>query len=254
VKFQTTEVLPRLAGATPEVIDGLCRRLLEDDSALVKEHAAAALGRLGHGAAAAGGPLLRAAQTGETTVRLEAIRAIAMIQPPETLAAFASGIKDADSTIRKVASAGWMIAPAIPEEVIPELVEALRDPEVQVRANAAHAIARLDELPAEAVPLLIACTSDASDGLRINAAMALKIAPPGKAVDEVMQHLIEDPNIRIRLIAASCILPAESDNTKAAAVLAEALNDSAPRVRKAAEELAESLKKPAETNLDSPTK
>ncbi len=250
VKFQTAEVLPKLAGAAPEVIDSLCR-LIEDDSALVKERAAAALGKLGHGASAAGGPLLRAAQTGEVSVRLEAIRAIAMIQPPETLAAFTSGIKDADSTIRKVASAGWMIATAIPEEVIPELVEALRDPEVQVRANAAHALARLDELPAEAVPLLIACTTDPSDGLRINAAMALKIAPPGKA-DEVMQHLIDDSNLRIRLIAASCILQADPDHVKAAAVLAEALDDPSLRVRKAAEELAASLKKSAEEAITEP--
>ena len=36
VKVQVTHVLPKLAGATPAVIDGLCRRLLEDDSVLVQ--------------------------------------------------------------------------------------------------------------------------------------------------------------------------------------------------------------------------
>ena len=54
VKVQVTKVLPRLAGATPEVIDGLCRRLLEDDSDWVQVYAALALGRLGPAAAAAG--------------------------------------------------------------------------------------------------------------------------------------------------------------------------------------------------------
>ena len=131
-----TKVLPKLAGATPAVIEGLCRRLLEDDSDWVQAHAALALGKLGPAAAAAGGPLLHAAQTGEVSVREQAMRAIAMIQPPETTQAFAAGLKDACGDIRMVASAGWMNAAAIPEEAIPALVEALRDPEVQVRANA----------------------------------------------------------------------------------------------------------------------
>ena len=211
VKVEVTKVLPKLAGATPAVIDGLCRRLLEDDSAWVQVHAALALGKLGPAAAAAGGPLLRAAQTGEVSVREQAMRAIAMIQPPETTQAFAAGLKDACGDIRKVASAGWMNAAAIPEEAIPALVEALRDPEVQVRANAAHALARLDAFPAEAIPLLIECTADANDGLRMNAAMALKLAPAG-AVAEVMQHLVADPNSRVRLIAASSLLAAEPGN------------------------------------------
>ena len=180
VKVEAIKVLTKLAGATPAVIDGLCRRLLEDDSALVQAHAALALGKLGPAAVAAGGPLLHAAQTGEVSVREQAMRAIAMIQPPETTQAFAVGLKDACADIRKMASAGWMNAAAIPDEAIPALVEALRDPEVQVRANAANALARLDAIPAAAIPLLIECTADANDGLRMNAAMALKLAPAGR--------------------------------------------------------------------------
>ena len=81
VKVEVTRVLPRLAGATPAVIDGLCRRLLEDDSAWVQVHAALALGLLGPAAAAAGGPLLRAARIGDVGVREQAMRAFALIQP-----------------------------------------------------------------------------------------------------------------------------------------------------------------------------
>jgi HEAT repeat protein len=240
VKVEVTKVLPKMAGATAAVIDGLCRRLLEDDSAWVQVHAAMALGKLGASAVAAGGPLLRAAKTGEVGVREQAIRAIAMIQPPETAEALATGLKDACGDIRMVASAGWMKAAAISEEAIPALIEALRDPEVQVRANAAHALARLDPLPPEAVPLLIECTTDAYDGLRMNAAIALKLAPASE-VGEVMQHLVSDPNSRVRLIAASSLLSVEPGNTKAGAVLLEALEDPALRVRKAALELVESL-------------
>jgi HEAT repeat protein len=240
VKVEVTRVLPRLAGATPAVIDGLCRLLLEDDSAWVQVHAALALGKLGPSAAVAGGRLLRAVQTGEVSVREQAMRALATIQPPETTQAFAAGLKDACGDIRMVASAGWMKAAAIPEEVIPALVEALRDPETQVRANAAHALARLDTLPAAAVPVLIRCTADANDGLRMNAALALQLAPAA-AVGEVMQHLIADPNSRVRLIAAGSLLSVDPAHARAGAVLVEALADPALRVRKAALDLVESL-------------
>ena len=174
------------------------------------------------------------------SVREQAMRAIAMIQPPETTEAFAAGLKDACGDIRRVASAGWMNATAISEEAIPALVEALRDPEVQVRANCAHALARLDAIPAAAIPLLIECTADANDGLRMNAAMALKLAPAAAVID-VMQHLVADPNSRVRLIAAGSLLAAEPGNTMAGAVLVEALEDPVLRVREAALDLLDSL-------------
>jgi HEAT repeat protein len=240
VKVEVTKVLPKLAGATPKVIDGLCQRLLEDDSDWVQVYAALALGKLGPAAANAGGPLLRAAQTGEVNVREQAMRAIAMIQPPETTLAFVAGLKDACGDIRRVASAGWINATTISEEAIPALVEALRDPELQVRSNAAHALSRLDAIPAAAIPLLIECTADANDGLRMNAANALKLAP-ARAVIQVMQTLLADPNSRVRLIAAGALLAAEPGHVMAGEVLVEALEDSVPRVREAAQALLESL-------------
>ena len=240
VKVEVTKVLPKLAGATPAVIDGLCRRLLEDDSDWVQVYSALALGQLGRAAGVAGGPLLHAVQNGVVSVREQAMRAIAKIQPPETAEAFAAGLKDVCGDVRMVASAGWMNATAIAEQAIPALVEALGDPEVQVRANCAHALARLDAIPAAAIPLLIECTADADDGLRMNAAMALRLAPAG-AVLEVMQRLVADPNSRVRLIAAGSLLSAESSNTNAGIVLMEALEDPALRVREAAHELLESL-------------
>ena len=104
----------------------------------------------------------------------------------------------------------------------------------------AHALARLDVIPAAAIPLLIECTADANDGLRMNAARALKLAP-AEAVIEVMQHLVADPNSRVRLIAASSLLVAEPGNTLAGAVLVESLEDPVLRVREAALVLLDSL-------------
>jgi HEAT repeat protein len=222
------------------VIDGLCRRLLDDGNDWVQVYAALALGKLGKPAAAAGPALLRAAQTGEMSVRGQALRAIAMIQPPETPQALAAGLKDACGEVRRVASAGWMNATSILDEAIPDLVEALRDPEVQVRTNCALALARLDTIPNLAIPLLIECTADANDGLRMSAARALERAPVAAVID-VMQRLITDPNSRIRLIAAGTLLSSEPRNTSAAAVLVEALADPVLRVREAASVLLDSL-------------
>ena len=230
VKVEVTRVLPKMAGATPEVIDGLCRHLLEDDSVLVQAHAALALGKLGSAAVKAGVPLLHAAKTGEVSVREQAMRAIAMIQPPEATEAFTVGIKDASTDVRVLASAGWMNAETVPAEAVPALIDGLRDPEVRVRANAANAMARLITIPVEAISLLIDCASDPNDALRRNAAMALKQAPP-EAVAEIMEHLTADPNLHVRLTAASSLLSREANDANAGAVLVEALAQPASRVR-----------------------
>jgi HEAT repeat protein len=240
VKAEAARALPRLAGAAPAVVEALCRRLQADGSAWVQEHVALALGKLGPGADAAGEALLRAAQTGEAGVRERAMRALALIQPPQAPAAFAAGLGDASAEVRKIASGGWMKQVTIPEEAIPGLVAALTDPEVQVRANAAHALARLDALPAEAVPRLLECAADASDGLRINAVMALTRAPATVPAG-VMAQLIEDTNSRVRLMAAGSLLASDAGHVKAATALREALSDPALRLRRAAVDLVESL-------------
>jgi HEAT repeat protein len=168
------------------------------------------------------------------------MRAIAIVQPPQITEAFAAGLKDASAHIRKIASGGWFKAASIPESMIPALVEALSDPETPVRANAARALAQFEDLPAEAVPPLLDCTADASDAVRMNATMALRRAS-GNLVVQAMHHLLEDPNPRIRLVAASSLLGADADNARASSVVIEALSNPAPRVRKAGLELLESL-------------
>jgi HEAT repeat protein len=206
----------------------------------MRETAAQALGPLGPAAAGAGAALLRAARTGEVAVREEALRAVAMIQPPEAAEAFTGGMTDASPEVRKVASAGWMKAAEIPEAAVPVLVEALRDPEVQVRANAAHALSRLEPLPAEAVPLLTECAADPNDGLRLNAVVALRGAPAG-AGGEILHRLVEDPNSRIRLIAAGAVLAGDPTDAAAAAVVSAALSDPALRLRQVGLDVVTSL-------------
>jgi HEAT repeat protein len=202
----------------------------------VQGAAALALARIGPGAAAAGPALLRLAQTGDAGVREQAMRALVMIQPPEAGAGFESGLTDPVPEVRVVASAGWIKAASVPVTAALALAEALRDPEQQVRANVAHALARFEELPPAVVPTLRECAGDPNDGLRLNAVLALRLAPPG-AVADLMEHLLSDPNVRVRLVAAGAVLGADPANAQAAAVVVAATDDPNPRVRQAVEDL-----------------
>ncbi|MDY3563452.1 HEAT repeat domain-containing protein [Gemmata sp. JC673] len=236
VKVQVCETLSKWVQATDPVVDGLCEALTADDSDWVQAAASQALARLGAAAVNAGAALLRAARTGEAGVREQAMRALAMIQPPEGAEAFTSGMSDPEAPVRLVASAGWMRAAEVPESAGSALVEALHDPETQVRANAAHALARLAALPPGAVLPLRECLSDPNDGLRLNAALALRLAEVAE-VSDLMLDLLDDPNVRVRMVAAGAVLGSNPANTRAAAVVHAAADDPSPRVRQAVEEL-----------------
>jgi HEAT repeat protein len=249
VKLRVIRVLANRVGATKPVIEGLCHRLLEDDSTWMQEQAGLGLTRLGRAAVSAGPALLRAAQTGEAGVREQAMKALAVIQPPEAAQAFTVGLKDPDPSVRMIASAGWMKANEIPADAVGALVEALRDPEIPVRANAAHALSRIEQLPPAAIPTLIEATSDPSDNLRLNAALALRNAPL-TATAKVMEGLLEDGNPRVRLLAAGALLSADRANDRARAVAEACRDDPSPRVRRAAEEVLKSAPPPSATPAD----
>jgi HEAT repeat protein len=117
----------------------------------------------------------------------------------------------------------------------------LKRPVATVSASVVKsALARLHELPPEAVPLLLECLADPSDGLRLNAVLALENAPP-EEVGPALDQLLDDPNLRVRLIAAGRVLAADPADARAAAAVAEALAAPAPRLRSAALALIETL-------------
>jgi HEAT repeat protein len=240
VKVKVVQVLPRLCGPRTELIDGLCDLLSKNDSPLVQTSAALALGKMGPAAAAAGPILLHMAQTGEESLREQAMRAIAMVQPSEIAQAFAIGIRDSSPHIRMVASAFWIKSEKVPEEAVAALVDSLRDPEIQVRINAAQALSRLEQLPSKAIALLVTCTEDANDNLRLHAAVALQKAPPA-AVSKTMRTLVADPNIRVRLIAAGNLLTSQGMLPAGVSIVKESLADASASVRNAAMQLIESL-------------
>lgn len=238
VKFRSIAALARVAGPLPEVIDGLCRRLTDDGSVWVRETAAQHLGALGAPAASAGPALLRAARTAEEALREQAVRALILIRPPELEEALTGAMTDPSPAVRKVATAGWMKADAVPGAAVAVLVEALRDPEVQVRANAAHALGRLDALPPAAVPGLTECAAHPNDGLRLNAAVALRNAPNATST---LAGLIGDPNSRVRLIAAGAVLARTPDDAPATQAVVAALSDPSLRLRQVGFEVVAAL-------------
>jgi HEAT repeat protein len=177
-------------------------------------------------------------------VREQAMRALVMIQPPEAKEGFTLGLIDPVPEVRLVASAGWIKAASVPSDVVPALIQALRDPETHVRANVAFALGRLDALPSEAVPALRECAADPNDGLRLNASVTLQLAPIG-VVSDLMSHLLNDSNVRIRLVAARAILVQIPQDPLATAVVLAACNDPSPRVRQATAELSALFNLPA---------
>ena len=236
VKIQVCEILSKWPGASLSVVEGLCSALAEDDSDWVQASASQALARIGPIAKSSGPALVKAAQTGEVGVREQAMRALVMIQPPEAAEAFAAGLADPVADVRLIASAGWMKAAEVPASAGPALFDALRDPEPQVRANAAHALARLEVLPIGAMAALRECAGDSNDAIRLNASLALRLAPSDETAD-LMDHLLDDPNVRVRLVAAGYVLSTDPASTRAAAVVTAAADDPSPRVQQAIEEL-----------------
>ena len=78
------------------------------------------------------------------------------------------------------------------------------------------------------------------DDLRMNAALALGKAPPARTA-EMFAQLIEDPDPRIRLIAARSVLSQDAADAGAVAVVKAGLTDPVLKVRQAALDLIESL-------------
>ena len=143
VRLHATTVLPRLMGATAEVIEVLCRRL-QDDIDVVQVQAALALGDLGPVAAAAAESLLHAATTAGTAVREQSRKAIVLIRASETL----------------VSMNGTTWNPA--------LVEALREIEQQPSTC-------LDETTDPDVPMIVIASLNSEGGQTYDAPITLGI-------------------------------------------------------------------------------
>lgn len=202
--------------------------LLQDPDSSTQRKAVEAL-RLGFGAQAV--PVLnRAVETGGPSVRIEAIRALAQIQPPapETIATLSKAMRDTDTAIQRAAAAALGDVGAVST-----LAQALKDPDKDVRRNAVRPLRRVvirggssrDPAATKAVVAALAdALKDPDGGVRRAAASSLG-ALGSAAVDAIpglaATTMDSDPSVRNATIDAL----ARIGSPAAVPVLVQALKD-----------------------------
>ena len=203
--------------------------LLQDTDPSTQRTAVEAL-RLGFGAQAVP-VLIRASEKGGPSVRLEAIRALAQIQPPapETITTLSQAMRDTDPAIQRAAAAALgdlgavsVLAqalkdpdkdvrrnavrplrrvvirdrsssdPAATKAVVAALADALKDPDREVRRAAASSLGTLGPAAADALPGLAATTMDSDPSVRNATIEALGRMGSPAAVPVLVQAL-KDP-------------------------------------------------------------
>ena len=138
---------------------------------------------------------------------------------------------------------GCKKAGRVPDDGWDAVVEALRDPDIRVRTTIASLLGRLDPVPPSAIPGLAENAAAGDDGLRLAAAVALRAAGPAApaAPAAVLDDLLRDATLRVRLAAASAVLANNSDPPEAHNAVREALADANPRIRELGHALVEPL-------------
>ena len=201
--------------------------LLQDTDPSTQRTAVEAL-RLGFGAQAVP-VLIRASEKGGPSVRLEAIRALAQIQPPapETITTLSQAMRDTDPAIQRAAAAALgdlgavsVLAqalkdpdnnvrrnavrplrrvvirdrsdPAATKAVVAALADALKDPDGAVRRAAASSLGALGPVAADAIPSLATTTMDSDPSVRNATIEALGRMGSPAAVPVLVQAL-KDP-------------------------------------------------------------
>jgi HEAT repeat protein len=175
--------------------------------------------------------LNRAVETGGPSVRIEAIRALAQIQPPapETIATLSKAMRDADPAIQRAAAAalgdvgavsvlaqalkdpdkdvrrnavrplrrvvtrgGSSGDPAATKAVVAALADALKDPDAGVRRAAASSLGALGPVAVDAIPGLAATTMDSDLSVR-NATIEALGRMGSPAAVPVLVRALKDP-------------------------------------------------------------
>jgi HEAT repeat protein len=199
--------------------------LLQDPDPSAQRKAVEAL-RLGFEVQAV--PVLnRAVETGGPSVRIEAIRALAQIQPPapETLATLSKAMRDTDPAVQRAAAAALGDVGAVSA-----LAEALKDPNKHVRRNAVRPLRRvvIRDRSATATRAVVTALADAlkdpDGGVRRAAASSLGAIGP-EAVDAIpaLAATTMDPDTSVRNATIEAL--GRIGSPAAVPVLVQALKD-----------------------------
>ena len=231
VAIRAMQALHKFETYPEAAIEAVTQRLNGNQDSHVQSVAALTISRMGSIAAQAGDELARIALSGDAEVREAAMRALAVLQLPESVGAFVAGLRDDEAEVRKIASAGLLKANKVPDDDVATVIEALRDPETRVRTNAATVIGRMEPIPNQAIPYLIesAVESD-DDGLRLAATLALRNADSAVPPD-IMRRLLQDKNQRVQLAAATALLHTDAADALVETIIWTALVDTNWRVR-----------------------
>ena len=234
IAVRAMQALHQFQTYSEAAIEAVTLRLNGNQDSRVQSAAALTLSRMGSTAAQSGDELARLALAGDAEVREAAMRALAVLQLPESVGAFVAGLRDDEAEVRKIASAGLLKANQVPDDDVATVIEALRDPETRVRTNAATVIGRMDPIPSQAIPYLIesAVESD-DDGLRLAATLALRNADSAVPQD-IMRRLLQDKNQRVQLAAAAALLHTDAADALVETIIWTALVDTNWRVREIA--------------------
>ena len=171
--------------------------------------------------------LNRAAETGDASVRIEAIRALAQIQPPapETIATLSKAMRETDPAIQRAAAAALGDVGAVSV-----LAQALKDPDKNVRRNAVRPLRRviIRDRSSTATRAVVTALADAlkdpDGGVRRAAASSLGAIGP-EAVDAIpaLAAITMDPDPSVRNATIEAL--GRIGSPAAVPVLVQALKD-----------------------------
>ena len=176
--------------ATPEDPIATLVQRLDDADPMVREHAAAQLGRLGPRASSAVAPLMAALGHADPYLRGAAAVALGQIGDAAVPALTqALGSDNAELRGSAAIALGRLGAPA--GRALPELIRLLSDPSAPVRHVAAVTVGGLGVAAQAAAPALTLRLSDRDDAVRRSAALALsQVAPTGRAQPPSLEALV----------------------------------------------------------------
>jgi HEAT repeat protein len=175
VRAQAARSLGQIAPSADGVIETCAVVLGRDQSASVRQAAAAVLLQAGAAAEKGRPALVGALSDGDATVRLFAAGAVGQFGDAGTaLPVLLEGLRHSDPAVRTEAAGLLSTVPSAHAEVVPALIDALGDPEATVRLAAAESLGFIGEPSRPAIQPLWRLIRDPDEGVRETALRAIK--------------------------------------------------------------------------------
>ena len=227
----------------PRAIDALIE-ILDDSDASVCAAAAIALVEIGAQAVPA---LLKTARTSSGRSRTQAYKVLKKLNSLKGHRMLADGLADSDVEVRTVSAAAVGELGARGTRHVGRLAELLNDKDEGVRMEAAHAMGQVAQKPSVSVPALMGALNDSSVGVRSNAAGSL--GSFGAGASSSVSSLIEatgDADQLVRSNAGDSLVEIAMESPRALSMIKQAAISEGPRIRQAAREALEKIKKAQE--------